>query len=79
MDDKRKKELDQVMREETRRGRRPIDLEARRKRAEKLADMRKLLTIATEAEFVTAMQAAGLTAGSQEFLEVLRIWRDFRS
>jgi len=66
------------MREETRRGRRPIDLETRRKRAEKLADMRKLLTIATEEEFVRAMRDAGLSADSPEFLKALRAWREFR-
>ena len=79
MDEKRKKDLEEVTREEGRRGRRPIDLEARRKRAEKLADIRKLLTIATEEEFVSAMRAVGLTDGSQELLEALRIWREFRS
>jgi hypothetical protein len=78
MNEKRKKELDEVMREEARRGRRPIDLEARRKRTERLTDMRKLLTIATEEEFLSAMRAAGLTDGSPELLEALRIWREFR-
>ena len=79
MDEKRKKGLEDVMREEGRRGRRPIDLEARRKRAEKLTDMRKLLTIATEEEFLRAMRAVGLTDDSPELLDALRIWREFRS
>jgi hypothetical protein len=51
MDDKRK-DLEEVMRKETRRGRRPIDFEERRKRAERLSDTRKLLELATEEEFV---------------------------
>ena len=78
MNEKRKKELDEVMREEARRGRRPIDLEARRKRTERLTDMGKLLTLATDEEFLRAMRAAGLTDGSPELLEALRIWREFR-
>ena len=78
MDEKRKKDLEEVMREEARRGRRPIDLEARRKRTERLTDMGKLLTLATEEEFLRAMRAAGLTDGSPELLEALRIWREFR-
>jgi len=36
MDDKRKKDLEEVMRKEAHRGRRPIDFEERRKRAERL-------------------------------------------
>lgn len=79
MDEKRKKDLEEVMRTESGRGRRPVDLEARRKRNERLTDMRKLLTIATEEEFVAAMHAAGLRDGTPEFVEVLRIWREYRS
>jgi hypothetical protein len=79
MDERRKKDLDEVIRKETGRGRRPVDLEARRKRAEKLNDMRRLLTLATEDEFIQAMLAAGLADGSPELLEALRIWRGYRS
>lgn len=79
MDEKRKKDLEEVMRKETRRGRRPIDLESRRKRNEKLKDLRQLLMIATEEEFIRAMRAVGLRDGSPQFLEALRIWRGFRS
>jgi hypothetical protein len=79
MDEKRRKDLEDVMRTESRRGRRPVDLEARQKRNMLLQDMRKLLTIATEEEFVAAMHAAGLRDGSPEFAEVLRLWRQYRS
>jgi hypothetical protein len=78
MDDKRKKDLEEVIRKETGRGRRPIDLETRRKHAEKLEVMRKLLAIATEEEFVKAMRGVGLRDESPEFLEALRIWRGYR-
>ncbi len=44
MDEKRKQDLEDVIRKETRRWRRPIDLDARRKRDQMLSDFRKLLT-----------------------------------
>jgi len=78
MDDKRKKDLEEVMRTESRRGRRPIDLEARRQHAEKLKTMRIFLTIGSEEEFAKAMRDAGVPDGSQEFLEALRTWRAYR-
>jgi hypothetical protein len=59
MDEQRKKDLEDVMRKETRRRRRPIDLESRRKRDEKLKDLRKLLTMATEENFIKAMPWRG--------------------
>ena len=67
-----------MMRKESGRGRRPVDMEARRKRTEILNDMRKLLTVATEEEFVTAMRAAGLRDDSPQFLDALRIWREYQ-
>jgi len=73
-----KKNLDEVMKQEKQRGRRPIDFETGKRRAQTLRDMRKLLERATEEEFVTAIRAAGLRDGSPEFLECLRIWRGYR-
>ena len=67
MDEKQKKDLEDVMRKETRRGRRHIDLDARRKRVQMLNDLRKLLTVATEEEFIQAMRAVGLRDGSPQF------------
>lgn len=78
MDEKRKKDLEEVIRREAGRGRRPIDFESRRKRAERLKDARRLLDLATEEELLRAMRAAGLADGSPEFLEALRIWRGYR-
>lgn len=79
MDEEKKKDLGDVIGSETRRGRRPIDVDAKRKRLELLNDLRKLLMLATEEEFIKAMQAAGLRDGSPQFLEALRIWREYRS
>lgn len=78
MDEKRKKDLEEVMKKDTGRGRRPGDLETKRKRTEMLTAMRKLLTLATEEEFVKAMLAVGLRDGSPAFAEALRIWRGYR-
>jgi len=78
MDDKKKRDLEEVIREETGRGRRRIDFEARRERAQLLQDFRKLLSLATEEEFLNAMRAAGLRDGSSELSEALRIWRGYR-
>jgi hypothetical protein len=79
MDEDDKKDLEEVMKQETRRGRRPIDFEAGKRRAQTLRDMRKLLESASEEEFLAAIRTAGLRDGSPEFLEALRIWRGYRS
>jgi hypothetical protein len=78
MDDKEKRDLEEVIREETGRGRRRIDFDARRERAQLLRDFRKHLALSTEEEFVNAMRAFGLRDGSPELSEVLRIWRGYR-
>ena len=75
---KRKQDLDDVIQKETRRGRRPVDLESKRKCIEMLSEFRKLLTLATEKEFVQAMGAVELRDGSPALLEALKIWRDYR-
>jgi len=78
MDDKKRRDLEDVVKEETRRGRRPIDIGAIRKKEERLALLRKLLTLATEEEFIEAMSAFGLTEGTPEFSEALDAWHAFR-
>jgi hypothetical protein len=60
------------------RGRRPIDLETRRKRDKRLRDFRKLLELGTEEEFAAAMRASGLADDSERFREALQIWRDYQ-
>jgi hypothetical protein len=79
MDEDRKNDRHEVMKQEKRRGRRPIDFETGKKRSQILRDMRKLLENATEEEFVEAIRVAGLHDGSPEFVEALRIWRGYRS
>jgi hypothetical protein len=78
MDKKKQGDLQDVMAEESRRGRRPIDLGAQRARREKLASLRKLLEIGTEEEFVKAMLAFGLSEESAEFSACLETWKKYR-
>ncbi|MBI4482416.1 MAG: hypothetical protein HY652_05945 [Acidobacteria bacterium] len=76
MNEKRK-DLNDVIREETSRGRRPIDTKARRQRQQLLADLRKLLREKDERAFLAAIREIGLKDGSPEFLKVVHIWREF--
>jgi hypothetical protein len=78
VDDKNKEDLRDVMTGETRRGRRPIDLETIRRKRERDELLRKLLTMATEQEFLKAMRAFGLADGSDELAAALAAWREFR-
>jgi hypothetical protein len=72
-------ELKDLIKEQGRRGKRPVDLQVQKERKAKLEMMRKLLEIATEDEFVQAMRVYGLRDGSEEFLSCLEIWRGYRS
>jgi hypothetical protein len=72
-------DVEDVRREEMSRGRRPISLEARRQRQEILRDLRKLLEIGTEDDFVAAMRALGLQVDSPSWTQILAIWREYRS
>jgi hypothetical protein len=79
MDDKRRKDLEDVMRAESRRGRRPVDLESRREQMRKMESMRRYLALGTEEEFREAMRGVGLRDGSPEFLIALQLWREYRA
>jgi hypothetical protein len=76
--DKKQAELDDVIREETRRDRRPIDIEERKRQAQLKRDLRMYLRIANEQEFREAMRALGLRDGSRQLDQALMIWRAFR-
>jgi hypothetical protein len=71
-------DLKDVMKEQGRRGRRPIDLDEKRKTLKRLEEMRKLLTLGTEEDFRKAMLAFGIREGSRQFLDALALWREFR-
>ncbi len=73
--EKPKSDIEEVRRSESRRGKRPIDLEERKKKKSLLRDMEEHLRIETEQEFAAAMRASGLKEGSPEYRMALAIWR----
>jgi hypothetical protein len=72
-------DVEEVRRAEMNRGRRPVDMETKRQRQELLRELRKLLDVASESEFVAAMRALGLPEDSPTLREVLEIWPQNRS
>ncbi len=71
-------DLEDVLKEETSRGRRPIDTEARRERQRLRRDYLKLIREGDEEDFLNALRALGLPEGSREFEDFRRIWREVR-
>lgn len=71
-------DLKDVIAREGSRGRRPIDLEEKRKNLLRMEEMRKLLLLATEKEFRAAMRAFGIREGTKRFEDALAAWREFR-
>jgi hypothetical protein len=78
MDDKKKRDLEEVMREEAGRGRRRIDFDARHESEQRRQRIRRFLSLGTEEEFLNAMHVAGVRDGSPELSEALQIWREYR-
>ncbi len=78
MDERKKQDLEDIMRSETRRGKRPMDIEERRRRAELQRDFKFLLESASKEEFVKAIHALGLRDGSPQFEQALSIWNETR-
>ena len=76
MNERKKQDLEDVMRSETRRGKRPIDIEERRRRADLQRDFKFLLESASREEFVRAIHALGFEAGSPQFEQALSIWNE---
>jgi hypothetical protein len=70
-----KDDLDDVIREEQSRGRRPVDMDARREREALREGFRQLLRLGDEALLREAMRALGLDDESPEFVRALEAWR----
>jgi hypothetical protein len=64
-----------VMREEKSRGKRRVDVEALRRRADLLKKFREALTLRTEREFVDAIREMKLADDPEKLRELLKIWR----
>jgi hypothetical protein len=67
MDKKKDDDLREAMTEDISRGRRPIHAESKRSKKARIDQMRLMLTLATEEEFVKAMRDAGVVPGSPRF------------
>jgi hypothetical protein len=69
-------EIEDLRRQErSRRGRRPVDIEARRQRQRYLSALRKIVEEGTEDDLKLALRQIGLSEDSPEYAEALRIWR----
>ena len=64
-----------VRREEESRGRRPVDIKARRQTARLRADLHKALKAGDERAFLKILREAGLKDGTPEFVEALKLFR----
>jgi len=71
-------DVQDVMREEKSRGRRPIDTDVLSQREMLRRDFRKLLRIERRGDFEDAILALGLKRGSPPFETALRIWNESR-
>jgi hypothetical protein len=79
-EEKPRSELEDVIQQEMRRGRRPIDLQERRRRRELARYCKSLLEFGTtEEELLGVLRATGLRDGSPEFAEAVRVWRENRA
>jgi hypothetical protein len=68
-------DIQDVMREEKSRGKRRVDVEALRRRADLLKKFREALTLRTEREFVDAIREMKLADDPEKLRELLKIWR----
>ena len=68
-----------VMAEEKRRGKRPLDLKARKEKAELLRQVREALGLDTEMEFRQAIRGLQLDEDPKRLEEAVRLWRSFSS
>ncbi len=75
IDDPRGSDLQDVMREEKSRGKRRLDIKARRQREELLKGFREALKLRTEREFIDAIRELGFADDEEKLREALRIWR----
>ena len=74
--DEERSDLDDVLREERARGRRPVDATARRRRQELVRKLSRTIREGNEREFLRIVRVLGLRDGSPEFANALRLWRD---
>jgi hypothetical protein len=67
-------DIERVGKDETRRGRRPVDLETLQERRRIAAALATILEYGTEEDLKKAMREFGLSEGQPEWAAALRIW-----
>jgi hypothetical protein len=72
-------EIERVRREEERRGRRPIDSDTREERRRMMAALSEIYNYGTLDELMAVMREYGISAGSPQWIETLRIWNAERA
>jgi hypothetical protein len=73
-------DLKDVMDEDKRRGKRPVDLDERRRRKQLVRGFKMLLQRkpADEDQLKSGLRALGMRDGSQEFVQCVRFWMENR-
>lgn len=74
--DSREEDIHEVMEEEKRRGKRPIDTQAREKARRLRADILKAYRSKDERAFMAILREAGIHDGTPEFVRKLKLFRD---
>jgi hypothetical protein len=74
-DDPNDPDIQDVMREEKSRGKRPVDTKARQLRQERIKALQEALKARTEREFIEAIRELGYGDDPEKLREALKIWR----
>ena len=72
-------DIREVIAEEKSRGKHPLDLKARKEKAELLRQLREALALDTEVEFRQAIRGLQLDEDPKRLEEAVRLWRSFSS
>lgn len=72
-------DIREVMAEESRRGKRPLDAKARKERADLLQYVRDALRAKTEAEFLEAIRGLQIAEDPKRLEDAVKLWRSFSS
>lgn len=75
IDDPKDPDIQDVMREEKSRGKRPVDTKARQLRQQRLKALQEALKARTEREFLEAIRELGYGDDPEKLREALKIWR----
>lgn len=75
IDDPKAPDIQDVMREEKSRGKRPVDTKARQLRQQRLKALQEALKARTEREFLEAIRELGYGDDPEKLREALKIWR----